>query len=113
MASWRLPGSHFQVRAPHTPNISVSPILLLLDDFRRHPVGCASQGVALSQRLQAHQPFGFSEVRQFADSIVIQQNVGAFDVSVYNLVRVEVQEPFAYVFGVYPSQAFIEFPVAG
>jgi len=79
-------------RNPQTPYISFEIITRFLDDFGRHPEGCADEGEALG--FDVCELGGDAEVCDFYLSGGGEEGVGGFDVAVDFAGLVEVVEAF-------------------
>ena len=83
----------------------------LLDDLRGHPVGGPLDG--LEPRVHGDEVLDLlrgAEIRELHDARVVHQDVGALDVAVHDLVRVEELEPQEDLLRVDAQDALCEAP---
>lgn len=84
----RLSLNHLNSHDSQGPDIDLWAVFFLLDDFRRHPVGCSDHSCALGFR------FGElgaeAEVGDFDVAAGVEENVVGFDIAVDNVLLVEV-----------------------
>lgn len=84
---------HLDGHDTQRPNIDLGTILFLLDDFRRHPVGCTDHGGtfgAIVGQLGTETEIGNLDVAARGE-----ENVVGLDISVDDLLAVEVDETLA------------------
>jgi len=89
----RLGLDHLDGHDAEGPDVDFAAVLLLLDDFGRHPIGRADHGgalVALLGELGAE-----AEVGDFDIAAGGEEDVVGFDVAVDDVLGVEVDEAFA------------------
>lgn len=92
----RLGLDHLDGHDAQRPDVDFAAVLLLLDDFGRHPVGRADHGGALGALLRQ---FGAeAEVGDFHVAARGEQDVVRFDVAVDDVLGVQMHEALASLF---------------
>ena len=80
---------YFEKGDTSTPDIGCDGVRLSCDPLRSHVVRCADEriGIAFGSKLAAH-----SEIAQFDLAVSAQEDIAGFDVSVDDLLAVEVSQ---------------------
>ena len=77
--------SHLIYCAAERPNVCKPVVTRLLDNFGGHPVRCATKAFRL-RIVGLDDLFRASKVRQLTASIVSNQDIGCFDISVHYVI---------------------------
>ena len=90
--------SHLNYGTAKGPDVDLSPISSLLDHFRGHPIETALDGLA-DLRFRRMDPLIFnvllylvpcsSKIRKFDILLPIEENIGSFQVCMYDVILVE------------------------
>ena len=103
----RLFRNHFIDSATETPDVCKSSVTSLFHHLRRHPIRRAAKALRSLLSL-LNDFFTAPEVGQLANSIISNEDIGGFDITVHYIVVVKVFEAEQNLLGVFRDDFFID-----
>ena len=108
MEPWRFASGHLEDGASHASNIGKTAMADLFDDLWGHSVDGAREGFLIL--IWAFFSRG-SEICEFANSGIIDEDVTAFDVAMGDSMSMKVLQTCQNLRRIHPHQWFIKFPI--